>query len=60
MKIAALDGQQKELAALEDPTAYEPRGHATAINRDLSSLADDLARLTAEWENATASATVSV
>jgi ATP-binding cassette subfamily F protein 3 len=61
MKIAALEGQQKELAAaLEDPTAYEPGGRATAINRKLSSLADDLARLTAEWENATASATVSV
>jgi hypothetical protein len=55
MKIAALEGQQKELAAaLEDPTAYEPGGRATAINRELSSLADDLARLTAEWENATA------
>jgi ATP-binding cassette subfamily F protein 3 len=60
MKIAALEGQQKELAAaLEDPTAYEPGGRATAINRELSSVADDLARLTAEWENATASATVS-
>jgi ATP-binding cassette subfamily F protein 3 len=55
MKIAALEGQQKELAAaLEDPTAYEPGGRATAINRELSSVADDLARLTAEWENATA------
>jgi ATP-binding cassette subfamily F protein 3 len=51
MKIAALEGQQKELAAaLEDPTAYEPGGRATAINRELSSVADDLARLTAEWE----------
>jgi ATP-binding cassette subfamily F protein 3 len=55
MKIAALEGQQKELAAaLEDPTVYEPGGRATAINRELSSLADELARLTAEWENATA------
>jgi ATP-binding cassette subfamily F protein 3 len=55
MKIAALEAQQKELAAaLEDPTAYEPGGRATAINRELSSVADDLARLTAEWENATA------
>src|SRR5262245_55905332 len=54
-EIAALEGRQKELAvALEDPTAYEPGGRATAINRELSSLADDLARLTAEWENATA------
>src|SRR5439155_2012911 len=50
-KIAALEGQQKELAAaLEDPAAYQPGGHATAINRDLSAVAQDLARLTAEWE----------
>ncbi|MEY2531093.1 MAG: hypothetical protein QOI96_1178, partial [Verrucomicrobiota bacterium] len=35
MKIAALEGQQKELAAaLEDPAAYEPGGRAVAINRD--------------------------
>jgi ATP-binding cassette subfamily F protein 3 len=51
MKIAALEGQQKELAAaLEDPAAYTPGGSATAINRDLSALSHDLARLTAEWE----------
>ena len=55
MKIAALEGQQKELAAaLEDPAAYTPGGHATAINRDLSALSHDLARLTAEWESVTA------
>src|SRR5207248_5549273 len=54
MKIAALEGQQKELAAaLEDPAAYTPGGRAIAINRDLSSVADDLARLTTEWESAT-------
>src|SRR4029453_362304 len=54
-KIAALEGQQKELAAaLEDPAAYTPGGHATAINRDLSTVAHDLARLTAEWESVTA------
>src|SRR5439155_25861632 len=54
-KIAALEGQQKELAAaLEDPAAYTPGGHAIAINRDLSALSHDLARLTAEWESATA------
>jgi ATP-binding cassette subfamily F protein 3 len=59
MKIAALEGQQKELAAaLEDPAAYEPGGRAIAINRDLSAVADNLARLTAEWESVTASATV--
>jgi ATP-binding cassette subfamily F protein 3 len=55
MKIAPLEGQQKELAAaLEDPAAYTPGGHATAINRDLSALSHDLARLTAEWESVTA------
>src|SRR5882672_3597503 len=55
MKIAALEGQQKELAAaLEDPAVYTPGGRAIAINRDLSAVAHDLARLTAEWENVTA------
>jgi ATP-binding cassette subfamily F protein 3 len=54
-KIAALEGQQKELAAaLEDPAAYTPGGRAVAINRDLSALSHDLARLTAEWESVTA------
>jgi len=55
VKIAALEARQKELAAaLEDPTAYQPGGRATAINRELCSIADDLAYLTAEWENTTA------
>jgi ATP-binding cassette, subfamily F, member 3 len=55
MKIAALEAQQKELAAaLEDPAAYTPGGRAIAINRDLSALSHDLARLTAEWESVTA------
>jgi ATP-binding cassette subfamily F protein 3 len=54
-KIAALEGQQKELAAaLEDPAAYTPGGRAIAINRDLSALSHDLAGLTAEWESVTA------
>src|SRR4030095_11480157 len=54
-KIAALEGQQKELAAaLEDPATYTAGGHAIAINRDLSALSHDLARLTAEWESVTA------
>jgi ATP-binding cassette, subfamily F, member 3 len=56
-KIAALEGQQKELAAaLEDREAYTTGGRATAINRDLSALSQDLARLTAEWESVTAAA----
>jgi ATP-binding cassette subfamily F protein 3 len=55
MKIAALEGQQKDLAAaLEDPAYYIPGGRATVINRDLSAVAHDLARLTAEWESVTA------
>jgi ATP-binding cassette subfamily F protein 3 len=58
-KIAALEGQQKELAAaLEDPAVYEPGGSATAINRDLSSLAAQLARLTTEWESVTSTVSV--
>ena len=58
MHIAALEGQQKELlAALEDPKAYEPGGHAAAINRELSAVSEDLRRLTADWESATAAAT---
>src|SRR5436189_267888 len=54
-KIAALEGQQKELAAaLEDSAAYTPGGRATAINRDLSAVAHDLARLAAELESVSA------
>ena len=57
MKISALEEQQKELtAALEDPAVYEPGGHAVTINRDLSAVVHDLARLTAEWESVTAAA----
>lgn len=59
MKIAALEGQQKELAAaLEDPAAYQSGGRATAINLDLSAVAYDLAHLTAEWERVTATVSV--
>src|SRR5438067_735098 len=58
-KIAALEGQQKELAAaLEDPAAYTQGGRAIANNRDLAIVADDLARLTAEWERVTAMVSV--
>ena len=54
-RIAELEEQQKELAAaLEDPAAYTPGGRAIAINRDLSVLSHELARLTAKWESVTA------
>jgi ATP-binding cassette, subfamily F, member 3 len=57
MKIAALEGQQKELvAALEDPAAYEPGGRAVAINRELSAITNHLAQVTAEWETVTTTA----
>jgi ATP-binding cassette subfamily F protein 3 len=60
MKIAALEREQKELAAaLEDPAAYTPGGRATAINRDLSAVSHDLARLTAEWERVTVAVSAS-
>ena len=56
MRIATLEGRQKHLAAeLEDPAAYEAGGNAVGINRELSAVSHDLARLTAEWEKATAS-----
>jgi ATP-binding cassette subfamily F protein 3 len=59
-KIATLEAHQKELAAaLEDPAVYTPGGRAIAINRDLSAVARDLARLTAEWESVTGAATIS-
>jgi ATP-binding cassette subfamily F protein 3 len=55
MQIATLEGRQRELAAeLEDPVVYEPGGRAVAINRELSTVSDELDRLTAEWEGATA------
>src|SRR5205085_704034 len=47
MKIAALEGRQKELITLlEDPVSYETGGNAIAINRELSAVTDELARLT--------------
>jgi ATP-binding cassette subfamily F protein 3 len=53
-QIAILEGRQKELTAeLEDPAAYGPGGRAVLINRELSALIDELARLTTEWEKAT-------
>src|ERR1700736_43309 len=55
MQITALEGRQKALvAALEDPAVYEVGGRAVSINRELSAVTADLARLTNEWETATA------
>jgi hypothetical protein len=53
-QIAALEGQQKELAAaLENPAAYEAGGEAMSINRDLVAVAESLERLNSEWASAT-------
>jgi ATP-binding cassette subfamily F protein 3 len=53
-QIAALEGQQKELAAaLENPAAYEAGGEAMAINRELVAVSESLQRLNSEWESAT-------
>ena len=55
MQIASMEGRQAQLtAALEEPGAYESGGKAMNLNRDLSAVSRDLARLTQEWEAATA------
>jgi hypothetical protein len=46
------------VAPLGNPAAYAPGGNATAINRDLSALSHDLARLMAEWETVTTTVNV--
>jgi ATP-binding cassette subfamily F protein 3 len=57
MQIMALEGRQKELTlALEDPAAYESGGAAMQLNRELTAVTMDLARLTREWEAATSAA----
>jgi len=61
MKIATMEAHQKELvAALEDPAIYEVGGKAVSINRELSNVTADLARLTEEWEEVTGAVTQEV
>jgi ATP-binding cassette subfamily F protein 3 len=51
MHIATLEGRQRDLTAeLEKPETYAAGGAAMQLNRDLMAVADDLARVTAEWE----------
>ena len=51
MRIATLESRQKELTAeLENPATYERGGAAMELNRQLMAIADELARVTAEWE----------
>ncbi len=55
MQILRLEGRQKELTAeLEKPETYEAGGNAMQLNRELLSVADDLARVTADWERTAA------
>jgi ATP-binding cassette subfamily F protein 3 len=54
-EIIRLEESQKALAAeLENPLTYENPGRAVAANRELTCLVEDLARATAEWEEAAA------
>jgi ATP-binding cassette subfamily F protein 3 len=51
MQIATLEGKQRDLSAeLEKPETYAAGGAAMQLNRDLLAVADNLARVTAEWE----------
>jgi ATP-binding cassette subfamily F protein 3 len=55
MRIATLEGRQRDLTAeLEKPETYAAGGTAMQLNRDLMAVADDLARLNAEWEKLSA------
>ncbi len=51
MQLATLEGRKKELSAeLEKPETYAAGGAAMQINRDLSTVTDEIERITAEWE----------
>ena len=54
-EIARLEQKQKELAAeLEKPETYDKPGRAVAVNRELSTITEELTRATADWEQAAA------
>ncbi|HUR46181.1 MAG TPA: ABC-F family ATP-binding cassette domain-containing protein [Candidatus Saccharimonadales bacterium] len=51
--INDLEKKQAELTAqLEKPETYETPGWALQVNRELSAVSDDLAKVTADWEAA--------
>jgi ATP-binding cassette subfamily F protein 3 len=51
MRIAHLESRQKELTLeLEKPEVYAAGGPVMELNRELMSVADELERITAEWE----------
>jgi len=52
-EIARLEQLQKEFTAeLENPETYQKPGRAVAVNRELSAVTEDLARVNADWEQA--------
>jgi len=52
-EIARLEQLQKEFTAeLENPETYQKPGRAVAVNRELSAVIEDLARVNADWEQA--------
>jgi len=51
--VAELEAKQAELAAeLEEPETYSTPGKAQNLNRELTSIVDQIATATAEWEKA--------
>ncbi len=51
MRIATLEGRQQDLTSeLEKPETYEAGGRAVELNRNLLTVTEELARITAEWE----------
>jgi ATP-binding cassette subfamily F protein 3 len=54
-EIIAWETRQKIVATeLEDPASYDSGGRAMELNRELTSIAAELVRLTAAWEKAAA------
>ena len=54
-EIARLEHKQKELTAeLEKSETYEKPGRAVAVNRELTTVTEDLGRAIADWEQAAA------
>jgi ATP-binding cassette subfamily F protein 3 len=52
-ETARLEQLQKEITAeLENPETYHKPGRAVAVNRELSAVTEDLARVVADWEQA--------
>jgi ATP-binding cassette subfamily F protein 3 len=52
-KVSELEAKQAEItAALEDPETYADKGKFHHLNRELSTIVDEITSATAEWEEA--------